>query len=287
MRTLHHISGNAIKKVAKVEKVAFCPDTGSMTWHERLQRIIKERGLNRAEVQRQLGFSRNRIVQMEAGHEPGVLDAIKLCGFLGLSVEELFAGGRTDSPGRDKGGRKKQPTIMAWVISRGRFDGRSSLSLIGASASVDPEDFAGQKGLIPVVAPVAAGEPKEAHDKGFPVGMADAYVAFETDDPNAFGLSVDGASMEPDFRHGDIIIASPKLGHSNDTFRDGMIAVVIFGSERTATFKRVRFGAMGKRSEEPLDYVLEPLNLHFPPMRLKTREIAAIHPVIGLVRRGT
>lgn len=255
-----------------------------MAWTQRLADLLADRNLR--EVGSRLGFTKNRLYTIiREGKCPNAVDAVKLCRYLGVAVEDVFGDGAPSGAAKaPRATRKNGSVTRAWSIKRGRFSGRSSLTLVGNSALVEPEDFTGQKGLIPVVAPIAAGEPKEAHDKGFPVGAADAYVAFESDDPNAFGLSVDGASMEPDFRHGDIIIASPKSGHSNE-IRDGAVAVVIFGLERTATFKRVRFGTMSKRSDEPLDYVLEPLNPHFPPMRLKTREIAAIHPVIGLVRR--
>lgn len=256
-----------------------------MAWTERLAELLGDRNLR--EVGSRLGFTKNRLYTIiREGKCPNAVDAVKICKYLGVLVEDVFGeNGTAATKAPAKAARKNAAMVRGWAVSRGRFSGRPSLTLIGNSAHLEPEDFTGQKGLVPVVAPIAAGEPKEAHDKGFPVGVADAYVAFECDDPNAFGLVVDGASMEPDFRHGDIIIASPRMGHSNDTFRDGIVAVIIFGSERTATFKRVRFGTVSKRSEEPLDYVLEPLNPHFPPMRLKTREIAAIHPVIGLVRR--
>ncbi|MBE7507778.1 MAG: hypothetical protein HS101_16045 [Planctomycetia bacterium] len=273
-----------------------------MKWHDKLDRLLRDR--NVSAISRAVGLHPGRLgTQVALRQMPRADRAVKLARQLGVDTDWLFDDtkdwpphhvevGPTPFGSVESVGKRRAParmkarsSVICYRILPGKFDGARSLQLLGATQQIEPEDFCGQKGLIPVVAPIAAGEPKEAHDNGFPVGVADAYVAFECDDPNAFGLSVDGASMEPDFRHGDIIIASPKFGQSNGTLRDGMVAVVIFGPERTATFKRVRLGTMGKRLVEPLDYVLEPLNPHFPPMRLKTREVSAIHPVIGLVRR--
>lgn len=252
------------------------------TWNQRLKAILDERGINRAAVSRKLHMNRNRLLQMEAGHEPRVTDAIKIAEFLGMAVEDLFGkGGRTAVPRKAAASRSG---LRAFSVRRGRWQRDASLKAVGTATVIEPEDVRDRKGLIPVLAPIAAGEPREAHDKGYPAGAADAYVAFETDDPNAFGLVVDGSSMLPDFRHGDIIIASPKLGQDNTTFRDGMLAVVIYHGERIATFKRVRFEAL-RDGMEVLNYTLESINPAFPPMRLKTREIAAIYPVIGLIRR--
>lgn len=61
-----------------------------MEWPERLRQILQASAVNRAEAERRAGLARNRIGQMEAGHEPGVLDAIRLCRFLGITVEQMF-----------------------------------------------------------------------------------------------------------------------------------------------------------------------------------------------------
>lgn len=181
--------------------------------------------------------------------------------------------------------KKRSRELQVFIVRRGRFEGRSNLRLLGVTERIEPEDYRGESGWVPVLAPVAAGVPREAHDQGYPIGAAEGYVRFDAADSTAFALTVDGDSMAPDFRHGDVVIASPQLGQSRDTYRDGMIAVVIFGGDRTATLKRVRFGAIRRSDDEPMDYVLEPINPHFPKLRLKRGEITAIYPVIGLIRR--
>lgn len=222
---------------------------------------------------------------MGRGEVPNVLDAIRLCRYLGVTVEEVFGGDAGPIAERGTSPRRVSRRSQAFTIARGRFHGPRSLTLAGEAWFIGPEDYRGEAGWVPVLAPIAAGEPREAHDQCYPAGAAEGFVRFDADDANAFALTVDGDSMAPDFRHGDVVIASPRLCQSRDTYRDGMVAVVIFGGERTATLKRVRFGAVRRSDEEPMDYVLEPMNPQFPKMRLKRGEITAIYPVIGLVRK--
>lgn len=263
-----------------------------MHWSKRLAKMIDEKGLSQTKVEDRAGLGHGRISQMKNGHEPRVTDAIRLCRFLGVDVEDFFMTGdakpaKKIAGGETKPGRSLKPAAgwKQFQISQGVYRGEKSFHLAGRSEMIESEDGFGRAGFIPVVAPIAAGEPKEAHDGGFPAGAAEAFVQFQVDDPNAFALRVDGDSMAPDFRHGDVIIVSPKLGQPAGMYRDGMVGVVIFGSERTATFKIVRTGKVNEQKHEPFDYLLLPINPVHPKMRLKTGEIAAILPVVGLVRR--
>lgn len=256
-----------------------------MDWPKRLQAVLDERMVNRSKLTKKLGLGKNAIYQMLIGHEPSVTVGVRLARLLGMTAEELFGEGGIAAPAQ----RSALPShkLHAFALSLGAWRNRRSMKLIGPTKIIEPEDYSGQAGFVPVIAPIAAGEPREAHDGDFAAGAADAYVAFDVDDENAFALRVDGDSMKPDFLHGDIIIASPRSRSSREaTHRDGMLGVVIFGSERTATFKVVRFGAVNKSADEPMDYVLlQPLNAAFPPMRLKRGEVSAIYPVVGLVRK--
>lgn len=257
---------------------------GFVVWIAKLKTRLADRNLSA--VSRACGWGAYRVSQMIGrGELPNVLDAIRLCRYLGVTVEDVFGEDVGVAVARTVPPAPRRLDSQAYVVARGRYRGRDSLQLIGAARCIEAEDYRGGAGWVPVLAPIAAGEPREAHDQSYPAGAAEAYVQFDTDDGQAFALTVDGDSMAPDFRHGDTVIASPKLGQGRDTYRDGMVAVVIFGGERTATLKRVRFGAVRRSDDEPMDYVLEPINPHFPKMRLRRVEISAIYPVIGLVRK--
>lgn len=263
------------------------PKKKAAKWPGRLRELLQDR--NKSKVAEILGWPAQRISQMIGREElPNVLDAVALCSYLRTTTEEVF-GADIASPGKviPVAAAARKVKLVGYRIAPGKLRKGQAPVRLGEIEITIGEDFHGQRGLIPIIAPIAAGTAKEAHDKGFPAGTADSYIGFETNDANAFALRVDGDSMSPDFQHGDIIIVSPKVGHANKTFADGMAAVVIFGSERTASFKLFSAGQMAKTGRETLNYLLESINPDFPPMRLKTGEIAAVHPVIGLVRRET
>src|SRR5688572_11164278 len=66
---------------------------------------------------------------------------------------------------------------------------------------------------IPVISWVAAGTAGNFSDFG---AELDDYIVTNSKDPNAFGLIIEGASMEPEFRGGDLVVVEP-----NATARNG------------------------------------------------------------------
>jgi len=66
---------------------------------------------------------------------------------------------------------------------------------------------------IPLLSQSAAGDPMGFTDGDLPTGVADEYVPVppELTDPNAFALRLDGDSMAPHLRHGDIVIVEPNM----------------------------------------------------------------------------
>lgn len=249
-------------------------------WYEILADLLADR--NRSEVARRVGLTPQRITQIVGRKSiPNARDAARLCKYLGTTVEAVFLA--PNGVTKTKSAAAQTSRTLAYALAPGRYVPHQTFKLIGEAETIAPEDVRDRAGLVPLLNPIAAGGPRESHDKDFAAGHADMFVRFETDDPQAFALRVDGDSMSPDFRHGDIIVVSPKIGAKRPPYRDGMLGVVIFGSERTSTFKLVftrRDGAQG----EPLDYLLRPINEAHPPLRLKRGEIAAIYPVIGLIR---
>lgn len=65
--------------------------------------------------------------------------------------------------------------------------------------------------LIPRISATTAGDPSEIVDP-YPVGYAEEFIIYadnDLKDPHAFALLVEGNSMEPELRDGDIAICSP------------------------------------------------------------------------------
>jgi len=251
-------------------------------WHEILADLLGDR--NRSEVARRVGLTPQRITQIVGRKSmPNARDAARLCRYLGTSVEAVFL-----SPGSIAAARpaaRARARTLAYALTPGRYIPHQTIKLVGEAELIAPEDVRDRAGLVPLLNPIAAGGPRESHDKDYAAGHADLFVRFESDDPRAFALRVDGDSMAPDFRHGDVIVVSPKIGAKRPPYRDGMLGVVIFGSERTSTFKLI-FTGRDSVQGEPLDYLLRPINEAHPPLRLKRGEIAAIYPVVGLIREA-
>jgi SOS-response transcriptional repressor LexA len=85
--------------------------------------------------------------------------------------------------------------------------------------------------------------------------VADDYLAVPgLTDPDAFATRIDGRSMHPDYRPGDIVVFSPLADVT-----DGCDAFVRLAPEHEITFKRVYF------DEDAGTVRLQPLNPDFAP----------------------
>lgn len=117
---------------------------------------------------------------------------------------------------------------------------------------------------VPLINRVAAGDPSAFTDLGFPAGVADDYLAVPgLTDPDAFATRIDGASMNPDYDQGDLVVFSPLADVT-----DGCDAFVRLEPEHEVTFKRVYF------DEAAGTVRLQPLNPDFAP-RVVPRESVA------------
>jgi phage repressor protein C with HTH and peptisase S24 domain len=85
--------------------------------------------------------------------------------------------------------------------------GRSLTDFVGL---IDTQLAALPRRRIPVIGYARACEPGRFDERGCPAGDAWDELAFpEIADPDAFGLAVNGNSLEPSYRDGDVIIVSP------------------------------------------------------------------------------
>lgn len=64
---------------------------------------------------------------------------------------------------------------------------------------------------VPVMGRARGGEGDNYFEEVFAVGDADGYVMFPTNDPSAYGVHIVGGSMDPRYRHGEIVIVSPNV----------------------------------------------------------------------------
>lgn len=142
-----------------------------------------------------------------------------------------------------------------------------------ASADTDKADDGVHKVdlyRVPLVNKVAAGYPTDFTDLDYPARVADEYLSSPgLDDLDAFAATVVGASMEPDYREGDIVVFSPAA-----EVTDGSDCFVRLEPDHETTFKRVYFGEGG------LLVRLQPLNPRFPASVHDRERVAGLYRAV-------
>lgn len=155
-----------------------------MTLGERLRHLRKSHGLTLQGVGSWFGITRASVSGWESDRaRPDPEKLPLLAKKLGVSVEYLITG-----------------------------KGQGDL----ASSNVEPGPEI--KGLVPVISWVQAGDFCEAVDL-LPPGEAEEWISCPVShSPHTYALRVRGASMEPRFREGEIVIVDPKIGADNGRF---------------------------------------------------------------------
>ena len=206
--------------------------------------IMKTRNLSAAEVSRNTYIKPQVITQWKQGKQKPSADALsKLADYFDVSVDYLL--GRTDTA------KQPEPHLANEYVP----DGFITMPVIGSiTAGYDglaEEEFLGYYGVI------------DKALKGYP--KEDCFI-----------LRVDGNSMYPDFRNGDLVAV-----HKQNSVDPGDIAVVLYNGD-CATLKQVDY-------EHDCDWVkLIPRN---PEYETKTisgedlEECRILGKVISLVSR--
>lgn len=83
------ILGSQTESWEKVVKKLEPPSNAGMDWADRLEMRLKEK--NYQAVSRRLGFSKNRLYAIVREKSvPNAIDAVKICRYVGASVEDIF-----------------------------------------------------------------------------------------------------------------------------------------------------------------------------------------------------
>jgi len=123
---------------------------------------------------------------------------------------------------------------------------------------------------IPIISWVQAGDWSEVSDP-FQPGFAEEWVdTTETNNPNAFALTVHGDSMEPEFAEGDIITVDPGRAYCSGSY-------VIAKNGEEATFKQLILDGSS--------VFLKPLNERYPIKDMTGIEIRIVGVVIEKRKR--
>src|SRR5471030_1335310 len=124
------------------------------------------------------------------------------------------------------------------------------------------------KRAIPVISAIQAGALREITE---PYELGDGFATLYTDDDYskwAFGLVIEGDSMSPEFRDGDLVIIEPDWEP-----RPGEYVAAKNGREE-ATFKKYRPRGIDAQGNEVFE--LAPLNEDYPTLRSDTTSLKII-----------
>lgn len=186
---------------------------------ERIRSARERLGISQSDVARRLGIRPQSVQAWEAGstsprrnHIPG------LCDILGVSKQWLEFGFEIEFAGP----AQKDSNVVSTTIQL-------------------------RHKSVPIISWVHAGELHEAADP-FPAGYADDYIQPSVSvGSHAFALKLEGNSMEPDYREGDLVIVDPDSPVFSGNF---VVARKIATNE--ATFKKYVVDA-GKHYLMPLN----------------------------------
>src|SRR5688572_321348 len=130
---------------------------------------------------------------------------------------------------------------------------------------------------VTVINRVSAGYPEDFTDLNYPRGVADDYVGCpDVHDTDAFAARVQGDSMSPKYREGDIVIFSPAANP-----RNGDDCFVRFADGHT-TFKRVFFES---DDEGGATIRLQPRNERYRPQIVASDQLTGVYKALFRYQR--
>lgn len=216
----------------------------STVWGSNIKRCREALGMTRAQFAEHVGVSAATASDWESGAIKNIegRNLIRAAQVLRVSAESLF----DETPAPSKQQRRKAGEM---------------------SAPVFPVSLA----RIPVVGTAQLGDDGYWHEFDSPVGHGDGYALFPTSDKNAFGLHVQGDSMRPRFKPGEVVIIEP-----NKKVESGQEVCV------KTTDGRVMVKVLDWRRHGMTQ--LSSVNEDHKPITLKDQQIEFVYRVVGSVQ---
>lgn len=210
-----------------------------MTLGQRLREARKDAKLSQAELAKRVGIKQPTLSDLENDVTKGSTAIATIAAALGVSALWLAEG-------------------------RGPRRGNESVQNV-TSASIGHR-------RIPLISSVQAGQMTEAVVP-FPPGGAYEYLLTDLElSEHAFGLEVEGRSMEPKFYEGDRLIVDPALSP-----RPGDFVIAKNGHEE-ATFKKYRPRGINAAGQEVFELV--PLNPDYATINSEHEPVRIIGVVV-------
>ena len=179
--------------------------------------LRKKKGITQEELGDVIGVTKTAISYYESGKRQLTADLLqKLSEYFGVSTDYII--GREDQP--DPG----------WKVIQDPADLRFPPKVFPAEPLPDLDR---ETALIPILGSVRAGYDNYAEEN------LEGYMTIDERlkamHPDAYVLNVKGDSMEPEIKHGDIVICAPDV-----EIRNNDVAIICVNGE-VGTVKRIRF----------------------------------------------
>ena len=211
-----------------------------------LKLLRKTKGVTQQQVADYLGINRVSYTDFENGKtniKPVYL--VKLAEYFKVSTDYILGKDDTPDPG--------------WKVVQDPADPRFSPKVF----PVEPlPDLDRETALIPILGSVRAGYDNYAEEN------LEGYMTIDerlkSMHPDAYVLNVKGDSMEPEIKHGDIVICAPDV-----EVRNNDVAIICVNGE-VGTVKRIRFKDNG--------LTLVPANPNYKEMHYSLEDIRS-YPV--------
>ena len=258
----------------------------------KLRRQRRRLGLTLDELAGRTGISKPYLSLIETGRVPNPPSDEKLRRLeqsLGFIAGELVSQAHLQRTPRDV------RAVLARLLSREGLGEAVATAPANGNTAIDLDDVFASGVLqelvensagnveqvttnaVPVINRVSAGYPKDFTDLAYPRGVADEYVGCpDVQDKDAFAARVQGDSMMPKYREGDIVIFSPAA-----SARNGDDCFVRFEDGHT-TFKRVFY-----ESDEAGAAMLrlQPRNEKYRPQVIASEKVVGMYKAVYRYQR--
>lgn len=214
------------------------------TWGSNIKRCREALGLTRSQFAAQVGVSPATASDWESGEIKNIegRNLVRAAQVLRVSAESLFDEDPPDP--KEKSLKANAMAAPAFPVALAR---------------------------VPVVGTAQLGDDGYWVDFDYPVGHGDGHALFPTNDRNAFGLHVQGDSMRPRFKPGEVVIIEPnkrvESGHEVCVkTTDGRVMVKVLDWRRHGMVQ------------------LSSVNEDHKPITLKDQQVEFLYRVIGSVQ---
>lgn len=218
---------------------------------KRLTDLMDEKGIDRSTLSDATGVSYEMIRRYSEGVAKPRSKKMKLISDALDSTAAFLEYGEGDKDKPSVSDLKAQIQKMQSTTTHSSVDTPEGTKKV-------PVDY-GMSGKMPVISWVAAGSFADV----MPVTIDDAIEWIDRPSnlsPRAFGLIIEGRSMWPEFKPGEIIYVEPDI--SPLELKDGALVVIHCNDDKQATFKQLIMG------NGPEDMYLKPLNTDWPDQKI-------------------